>query len=254
MNKIKREKEHFNKKYRNKNSKKPSLRSKFITITGKSSKFYYDTLDSHCRNSKVLEYGCGSQGYSAFYTAKRKADYVIGIDISEIAIRKAKQKVLDEQLQNISFIVMNAEEMDFTDNNFDLICGSGILHHLNIEKALSEISRTLDPDGIAIFSEPLGHNPFINLFRKVTPGMRTKDEHPLLMKDFKAAKRFFRDVEVHYFHILSLIAIPFWRFSFFNKLLDRLEYADEILFGFFPFVKKYAWYAVISLSGPIKMN
>ena len=41
--------------------------------------------------------------------------------------------------------------MSFADNSFDLICGTGILHHLDIHAAFHEISRTLRPDGIAVF-------------------------------------------------------------------------------------------------------
>jgi ubiquinone/menaquinone biosynthesis C-methylase UbiE len=254
-NKIQREKDFYDKKYDPvKEHKFTSLRSMFVSITGRSARFYYDNLAARCPNKRVLELGCGSKGNSVIFASKRDACSATGIDVSDVAIETARKQVRQENLKNIEFLVMNVEEMDFTDNSFELICGSGIPHHLNIEKAFSEIARTLEPDGIAIFSKPLGHNPFINLFRKITPGMRTKDEHPLLMKDFKVAKRFFRDVEIHYFHLLSLIAIGFWKFSFFDKLLDRLGYADEVLLRLFPFAKKYSWYVVVSLSGPIKMN
>jgi ubiquinone/menaquinone biosynthesis C-methylase UbiE len=64
---------------------------------------------------------------------------------------------------------MNAEATTFPDNSFDLICGSSILHHLNLDKACAEIRRILRPDGGAVFIEPLGHNPLINMFRKLTP-------------------------------------------------------------------------------------
>jgi len=51
---------------------------------------------------------------------------------------------------------MNAEELKFADDYFDIVCGGAILHHLDLNKALSEIARVLKPDGKAIFVEPLG--------------------------------------------------------------------------------------------------
>jgi len=44
--------------------------------------------------------------------------------------------------------------------------------------------------GSAIFIDPLGHNPAINMFRRSTPDLRTEDEHPLLLEDFRLAGRY----------------------------------------------------------------
>ena len=66
---------------------------------------------------------------------------------------------------------------------------TGILHHLQINKCLDEIHRILKPNGSLIFIEPLGTNPIINFYRKFTPKSRSKDEHPLINKDFKYIKK-----------------------------------------------------------------
>ena len=63
--------------------------------------------------------------------------------------------------------------------SFDIAYGSGILHHLNLNKSLNELKRILKKDGKIIFIEPMATNPFINLYRKFTPNARTSDEHPL---------------------------------------------------------------------------
>ena len=65
---------------------------------------------------------------------------------------------------------------------FDIVYGTGILHHLEINKCLNEIHRILKPDGNLLFVEPLGTNPLINLYRKFTPNSRSKDEHPFTKK------------------------------------------------------------------------
>ena len=56
--------------------------------------------------------------------------------------------------------------------------------------------------------EPLAHNPFINLFRKMTPSLRTDDEHPLRMRDLKLFEEYFSKVDVQYFHLAALCLVP----------------------------------------------
>ena len=72
-----------------------------------------------------------------------------------------------------------------------------------------EPERVLQPGGHAIFIEPLGHNPFINLYRKFTPTIRSEDEHPLLVKDLEMIKNLFPKVEVRYYYLASLLAAFF---------------------------------------------
>jgi SAM-dependent methyltransferase len=136
---------------------------------------------------------------------KEGCRFLTGIDISEAAIQTARANVGGG---NASFSVMNAMNMAFPDDSFDLVFGSGIIHHLDTEKSVSEIYRVLRPDGQAIFWEPLGLNPIINLYRLLTPQARTPDEHPLLPADFKSMRRVFTTVHVKFFGLTTLIAVP----------------------------------------------
>src|SRR3546814_13720576 len=74
---------------------------------------------------------------------------------------------------------MNAEAMDFPDDSFDLVFGSGIIHHLDIDRAFAEIARVLRPGGRAVFVEPPGLNPAIEIYRRLTPGAPPPAAHPL---------------------------------------------------------------------------
>ena len=38
------------------------------------------------------------------------------------------------------------------------------------------------PGGLAVFMEPLGRNPLINRYRRLTLTLRTVDEYPLMME------------------------------------------------------------------------
>lgn len=220
---------------------------RFYSITQRSQAFYKGFLQSHClKGTKVLEYGCGLGSY-AYFLAKQGSE-VTGIDISDFAIEKAKERARLERLEHIHFLNMDAEVLKFKGGTFDLICGTGILHHLNLTKALPEVARVLRPGGVAVFKEPLGHNPWINLYRRLTPHLRTEDEHPLLMKDLNLMRAHFGRVESRFFHLLSLLAFPFRKLPGFPFLLERLDNADRTLFNFLPVTQRFAWIVVLSLS------
>ena len=76
---------------------------------------------------------------------------IIGIDNDEEIIEKNNKT---NTYPNIKYLVMDAENMDFEDNTFDMVCMSNTLHHLpNKNKMLSEMKRVLKPGGIFIISE-----------------------------------------------------------------------------------------------------
>lgn len=241
------EKQFFDKTFETEGRKRVQ---KFYGIVRSSRSFYENYLISNSQGKDVIEYGCGKGTY-AFILAKYAAR-VVGIDISEVAIKMAQQQAKQDGLKNIEFLEQDAEKMNFEDNSFDLIFGTSILHHLSLVDAMTEISRVLKPGGKSVFIEPLGHNPVINLFRKLTPHYRTEDEHPLTMRDLKLIKKFFNQTECRYFHFVSLAAIPFRNMKIFSFMLKALDHIDNVLFKIFPCLKPMAWQVVIILEQPIK--
>ena len=222
---------------------------KFYKVAEKPKMFYHDQIRQNCKGKRVLEYGCGKGSY-AFELARLGAD-VVAIDISKEGIEIAKRQAEEQELSaQLSFEVMNAENLNFPINHFDVICGSGILHHLDLEKALKELNRTLKPDGQAIFFEPLGHNFLINLYRRLTPQMRSEDEHPLLIGDLKFLSQYFRQSDFSYYNLFSLFAVPFRALLGFPILLRLLEGLDSLLFKI-PYLQKQAWIVVAKFSYPL---
>src|SRR5690606_30601577 len=116
--------------------------------------------------------------------------------------------------------------------------------------AYKEIVRCLKPGGKAVFIEPLGHNPIINLYRYLTPKLRTEDEHPLMLADIQRAHQYFGQVKVRYYHMLSIAAVVFRKTFLFKPVLNVLDGIDAVLFAVFPFLKRYGWMSVIELSDP----
>jgi SAM-dependent methyltransferase len=224
----------------------------FYKITGSSRRAFRDCLAAEdLAGKRVLEYGSGAAA-EAFFLAREGAQ-VVGIDISPVAVEQGRDRAAREGVDDrIEFRVMDAEHLEFADQSFDLVCGSAILHHLELSLAYRQIARVLRPGCAAVFVEPLGHNPVINAYRRRTPALRTEDEHPLLMRDLEQAREYFRDVETRFFHLSSLAAIPFRDRSRFPALLSALEGLDQRLFHVAPFLQKHAWMVVIRMAKPIK--
>lgn len=224
--------------------------SKFYFTAAAAKRYYHDLIDENCAGQRVLEYGCG-KGSHAFTLARLGAD-VVGIDLSPEGIRQATARAVQEGLEGqLSFEVMNAEALAFPENHFDLVCGSGILHHLDLDAACRELFRVLKPEARAVFFEPLGHNLLINLYRKLTPKMRSKDEHPLLAHDLKTLAGYFHEANVRYFALCTLMAVPFRGLPGFRLLVRILERIDGLLLRL-SLVKWQAWLVVVLLERPLK--
>lgn len=210
--------------------------------------FYHDLVRRAGQGKRVLEYGCGVGGIS-FELARFDSTRVDAIDISTVGIELAQKRAAELELADrMSFRVMDAEHLEFADSSFDAVFGSGVLHHLDLVRALQEIARVLRPDGRAIFVEPLGHNILINLYRRLTPRMRSRDEHPLLMDDLMVLSQSFQSVELRFFHLTSLIAVPLRKLPGFSAVVRFLDGIDQLLFRI-PFFRRQAWMVVVELTG-----
>ena len=219
---------------------------KFYAVAQSSKAFYHAQVERECAGKRILEYGCGT-GSHAFALAKRGAK-VWGIDISEAGTKLAAEKASKLGVaEQASFQVMDAETLEFSNNSFDIVCGSGILHHLDLKKSMKEINRVLRSGGRAVFFEPLGHNPLINMYRKLTPQMRSLDEKPLTLDDLKLIENSFDHMEVRYFHLSSLATVAIRAFPGGQFIRKALEAMDQTLFRV-PWFRKQAWIVVISLS------
>jgi SAM-dependent methyltransferase len=203
-----------------------------------------DMVRTLARNKKVLEYGCADGGLSLLgLKLPTVCESLTGIDISDVAIDKAVLTAAREGYRNARFLAMNAEAMTFPDGSFDVVFGRGILHHLDLDKCFSEITRVLSKNGVAIFSEPLGHNPLLNLYRKRTPDIRTPDEHPLRMDDFARAQHYFARVDTvfyGFFTVASAVLDPGV-----NGIPYRIAKSIDDFILKFPPLGRYAWHCLI---------
>jgi ubiquinone/menaquinone biosynthesis C-methylase UbiE len=212
-----------------------------------STDFFQAEILRRAEGKTVLEYGCGPGTHS--FKLANVASRVVGIDISEVAIEKAKERARTRGVGNVEFHVMNAEQLEFPDDVFDLVAGRAIVHHLDVRRCFSTVSRVLKPTGAALFQEPLGHNPLINLYRGATPNLRTVDEHPLLMSDLATAREFFHRVDYRPFILTSLAAAALHGTPLFGAALRLFNALDSGLF-IAPLLRRYAWTSVWILEEP----
>lgn len=227
-----------------------TLNRKFYSITRSSEAFVRQWLTRRCPGRRVLDYGCGD-GKNSFLCVEHGAE-AVGIDISDVSVRNASREAARRGIADRArFLVRDCEATGFSEGEFDLICVSGVLHHLDLRRAFAELARILRPEGEVICAEPLAHNPVFQLYRRMTPHLRTTWEvdHLIRRRDLTLARHYFDHVEARCFHLAALAAVPLRSTSIFATLLSLLETLDGVVLRL-PVVKWLAWQVVFTLSRP----
>jgi ubiquinone/menaquinone biosynthesis C-methylase UbiE len=241
---IEREREYHNHRFAD-DSERDRRVGRFYSAIRYGFDLYRQRVGEAAKNHRLLEYGCGT-GSLAFDLAG-EASHVIGIDISDVAIHQAHQNAGRRGLTNVEFLVENAEAMQLPAEHVDVVAGSGIVHHLDIPKAMQEVRRVLTPGGVAIFAEPLDHNPFVRWYRQRTPELRTPDEHPLTVSDLRAVARGFASTTITYFGLVAPVLGFVSRESKASHPLTRFVWWLDRMICRIPLLQHYAWYCVLEV-------
>ena len=112
----------------------------------------YNLLGEVVKGKKVLDAACGS-GYGTHIIAQNALS-ATGIDISEEAVEFCKENYKRE---NLCYKRMSVADMQFADNEFDVVISFETIEHLPFElqkSFLKEITRVLKEDGVLIMSSP----------------------------------------------------------------------------------------------------
>ena len=110
--------------------------------------------------ASVLEMGCGTGEFTQ-RVATAGAN-LVAVDLSQELLAKARDRVPVAT----RLIRGDAQMLPFPAETFDVVYGCSILHHLDLEKALTEVRRLLRPRGRLVFSEPNLLNPQVMLMFK----------------------------------------------------------------------------------------
>jgi ubiquinone/menaquinone biosynthesis C-methylase UbiE len=226
---------------------------KFYSVVVKSEEYKHKWLEQRCApGKKILDFACGN-GENGVYAASLGADCT-GIDISPEGVENANKNAKKFGVaKHCRFVTMDGENMTFSDNSFDLAVEYGALHHVELDKALSELARVIKPNGEMICVEALRHNPLIHWYRKRTPHLRTEWEvdHILGVESLDKMRKYFDRVEVRYFHLTALALVPLRKTALFRFLLPIFNIIDRVLLST-QFIGKYGWIMTVELGQPKK--
>lgn len=109
------------------------------------------------KGAKVLDVGSG-RGALLFPSSKivGSQGLVIGIDLSEGMVQKTTEEIIKRGISNAKMMQMDAENLKFQDNTFDIAFYGFCIHFLpQYEIALNESFRVLKPNGRIGLSTPL---------------------------------------------------------------------------------------------------
>ena len=102
--------------------------------------------------AQVLDVACGPGGFTNILVQGLKEfARLTAVDVDEEMIARAHQNIDD---QKVDFKVMDAADLQFPDDCFDIVGCAFSFHHLpHPERTIAEIRRVLKPGGVAIFVE-----------------------------------------------------------------------------------------------------
>lgn len=152
----------------------------------------YNIVIPFIKGKDVLDIGSGL-GFGANYLVEHKARKVVGIDYSESAVEYARKSFSSE---NLEFVVMDAINISFPDECFDVIVAYEVIEHLPVRyhgDFLKSVARLLKRGGRFFISTPR-KKPIS--FSKPTTfyAYHTKEFDPLELNEILS--RYFSDISL----------------------------------------------------------
>lgn len=111
---------------------------------------------------RALEIGCGTGLFTKWFGASGAEITAIDLSPDLLALAQSREGIGE----NVRFVHSSLEAYS-AERRFDAVVGSSVLHHLDLEGALSHILHLLDEDGRVAFAEPNGLNPQIVLQKRI---------------------------------------------------------------------------------------
>jgi phosphatidylethanolamine/phosphatidyl-N-methylethanolamine N-methyltransferase len=104
---------------------------------------------------RILDVGIGT-GISLMDFSR--GNRIVGVDISEPMLRRARRRVIEADLDNVECLaVMDAERLGFPDNFFDVVVAQYVITAVpNPDATLSEFARVTRPGGEIVLVNHIG--------------------------------------------------------------------------------------------------
>ncbi len=196
------------------------------------------------KGKMLLEIGPG-KGHDVIQFAQSGA-MVTAIDISKNSLESSKELAKKNGLlKKIKLIQMDAHDMKFRNNQFDVIFIKTTLMHLNYRKVINECKKVLKKDGILISIEPLNENVLIKLYRILFSKFKETKPKYLEYNDLIVISKNFRKYYIKVFYLFSFISLIFKNNrTMYNQTSKMLKKIENFVLKIFPRVEKNAWLAV----------
>lgn len=119
------------------------------------------------KNTRMLEFGCGSSTTSLYIAPKIKE--FVGLDNSDEALRLSKLNAKRLNVKDAKFVKGDCFKAPFKDNSFDIVWSQGLLEHFdNPQGIMDEAIRTCRHGGHIITIVPASfsfHKPWYVMTR-----------------------------------------------------------------------------------------
>jgi 2-polyprenyl-3-methyl-5-hydroxy-6-metoxy-1,4-benzoquinol methylase len=124
--------------------------------------YVYERYLKEKSDLKLLSVGCGTGSYEIKFAKYPNFAEIHGIDIAPKLIAYANEQAERLNYHTLSYSVNNINEMELSNNQYDVILFHSSLHHLNNLDFLlgDKIKNTLNDGGILIINEYVGPNRF----------------------------------------------------------------------------------------------
>lgn len=176
------------------------LHSKYSTNNYGWMKWLFDNMNFK-HSCRVLELGCGNGALWSNNLYRVGSDWdIVLTDFSQGMLETAKDKINDIRF---SFFKVDAQEIPFADDTFDIVIANHMLYHIpDRKKAIAEIKRVLKSGG-SFYASTLGIKNMIEMSELVN-NFDARIEYPMtseiisfnLENGTEEIAEFFREVRV----------------------------------------------------------
>lgn len=189
----------------------------------------------------VLDLGCGSGWITRLLALKGASVTAMDVSLEGCRVTRERLKACGSRWSSIA--VADAHRLPFKGEVFDVVLSTGVLHHVNIKTAATEIQRVLKPGGRVVGYEPLKWGPVMSAVRRTWLNLKgqKEDEHtdneaPLEKSDFAPFQDLFPKVLIRE---MNLVAKTNRLERRFGLLANSLRWADFALLSAFPFLRRH---------------
>src|SRR3989344_3583651 len=121
------------------------------------------------RETRMLELGCGRASLSLSLAPELKN--LLGVDISDVAVRQATEYALQHNIANARFVVDDCTKLNLQEK-FDFVWSQGLIEHFEDSTSVArEHYKALAPGGVALISVPYKYSYHTLWYKSTRPTM-----------------------------------------------------------------------------------